>query len=181
MNRLRVAAGLGASSLALLVVAAQPACSDSGDGSTDGGADAVVVQPCATLPGPVVETVGALSVGRYAPAVAPIGGGRYLVAGGYDFTKGLASSAEVVEPMKSGFTATGGLEVARNFAATALIDPTHVLVAGGFAGNSGSVAVAEIYDVGAKTFSRTGNLAEGREAHTATALADGRVVVLGGL
>ncbi|CAN5164882.1 hypothetical protein BH09MYX1_BH09MYX1_09790 [soil metagenome] len=158
------------------------ACSSGDDTSTtDGGTDAVIQQPCAALPSPVVETVGSLSVGRYSPSVAAIGAGKYLVAGGYDFQAGLASSAEIVEPMKSGFSKTGGLEVARNFSAVALLDPTHVIVAGGFSGNAGSVAVTEIYDVTAGTFSRTGNLSEGREAHSATALKDGRVLVLGGL
>lgn len=175
------AAGLagGAVVFAAAGVFSTAGCESSGD-SGDGGADAIVVQPCATAPAPLVEVVGSLSVGRQAPSVAAIGPGKYLVAGGNDFTKGLASSAEIVEPMVSKFTATGGLESARNFAAVALLDPTHVLVSGGASG-SGTLSASEIYDVGAGKFARTGNLGEPRQAHVALPLKDGRVVVLGGL
>lgn len=171
---------LACASVALVAFAFQPSCSDSGDSSTDAGSDAPIVQPCAVLPGPVVETVGSLSVGRHAPSVAAVSPGKILVAGGDDFTKGLASSAELVEPMSSKFTATGGLEVARKWSAVALVDPTHVMVSGGNAGASGAVAVTEIYDVAAAKFARTGNMGEAREAHTLTALKDGRLVAVGG-
>lgn len=180
MNRLRAAAALASTSIAALAFAFPTACSDSGDSSNDAGTDAPLVQPCAVLPGPVVETVGSLSVGRHAPSVAAIAPGKILVAGGDDFTKGLASSAELVEPMSSKLTATGGLEVARNWSAVALVDATHVLVSGGNAGASGAVAVSEIYDVAAAKFTRTGNLGEAREGHTLTVLKDGRVVAVGG-
>ncbi len=170
--------------LAAAALLAPLACSDSSgtDPGADGGADGPIVQPCASLPAPVVETVGSLATGRQGPAVAALGGGRFLVAGGNDSTKGLASSAELVEPSLSSFKVTGGLEVARSSSAVALLDPKHVLVAGGFAGTTnGAVAVAEIYDVAAGTFARTGNLAEAREAHAAVLLKDGRVLVAGGL
>jgi hypothetical protein len=182
VGTVRVGAALTLAALGVAAFAAPLGCSDAGGDGSDAGADGPVVQPCAALPAPVVETVGALSTGRWAPSVAPVGGGKFLVAGGYDSTNGFASSAELVEPSQSSFKTTGGMEVARNFAAATLLDPTRVLVSGGYVGDTnGSVAVVEIYDVAKGTFARTGNLVEGRHAHTAIALKDGRVVVAGGL
>lgn len=169
---------VSASGLAL-ACSSDPDPTTSGDG---GGPDAPPVQPCASLPGAVVENGGALSVGRYAPAAAVLSPGKVLVAGGYDFLLGFSTSSEVAEPMRGLLAPSGAMKVARNFAASALLGNGTVLVAGGFVGNAGSVAVAEIYDAKAGTFERTpGNMTEGREAHSATALPDGKVLIVGGL
>jgi len=58
-----------------------------------------------------------------------------------------------------------------------------VLIAGGYYVGNGlpTIAAAEIYDPIAGTFSATGALGTGRYGHSATLLADGKVLVAGGV
>ncbi len=68
--------------------------------------------------------------------------------------------------------------------ATLLLDG-RVLVVGGFGGQyaypSSAVATAELWDPATASFVETGAMAEARVGHTATLLADGRVLVVGGV
>lgn len=165
------------------------ACSDPGtapDATSDGGQDAWTapdawVDPCDGVTAARVETVAMLSRGRYAPAVAALTGGRVLIAGGFDFTLGMTTSAEIYDAASQAVTPTGSLLVGRNFASTTVV-AQGVLVIGGFDDRTGSVVAIERYDDGSGTFVPSEvALALGREAHTATALPDGRVLIAGGL
>ena len=66
-----------------------------------------------------------------------------------------------------------------------LLRDGRVLVTGGYncakAGADGIWASAELYDPVTGTFSPTGSMGTPRENHTATLLADGRVLIAGGL
>jgi hypothetical protein len=66
-----------------------------------------------------------------------------------------------------------------------LLPDGHVMFAGGYncapAGQDGSWASAELYDPATGTFSPTGSMAVPRQQHTATRMADGRVLIVGGL
>jgi WD40 repeat protein len=76
------------------------------------------------------------------------------------------------------------MSIARSFSTATSLPNGKILLAGG---NSGSVAgeeplaTAELYDPATATFTPTGSMASARHSHTATLLADGKVLVAGGL
>ncbi len=115
-------------------------------------------------------------LGRSATLLAD---GRVLFAGGCD------TAAEVYDPATGAFTPTGSMAAVRAASAATLLSDGHVLFTGGYncapAGQDGIWASAELYDPATGTFSSTGSMAAPREQHTATRLADGRVLVVGGL
>ena len=150
---------------------------DVADAPDDGTPD-----PCAAGGAATVETVAPLSVGRYAPAAAVLGDGRALIAGGYDFARGIQRTAELLDPSTGTIVPTGSLRQARNFPAVTDGPGGTVLVFGGFHTSLGSDDKVEVFDPLAGTFDFAGNaMVSGREAHTATRIPDGRVLVAGGL
>jgi N-acetylneuraminic acid mutarotase len=86
-------------------------------------------------------------------------------------------------PATGTWTATGNLITARaEFTATLLLDGK-VLVAGGIPDNTEQVelASAELYNPSTGTWSSTGSMSTPRSNHTATLLANGKVLVAGGV
>ena len=166
--------------IACTPVAAAPDDAAPTDAGTDVGADAWI-DPCEGVTVARVETVAMLSRGRYASAVERLPDGRVLIAGGFDFARGMTASAELYDPITRTLRPTGDMNVGRNFAATSS-SSRGVIVAGGFDNVSGSVVTIERYDVASGTFllANVGMLF-GREAHTATLLPEGRVLYAGGL
>ena len=118
--------------------------------------------------------------------------GRVLVTGGWDNNGDILTSAEVYDPVRSGWLSAAPLRNARAGHAALTLPDGRVLVVGGCFGSqaSGAVsspgqpwdvqAIAEIYDPRADSWQAAGQLAEGRCWPTATLLADGRVLVVGG-
>ncbi|MFL5674744.1 MAG: kelch repeat-containing protein, partial [Chloroflexota bacterium] len=105
--------------------------------------------------------------------------GRVLVTGN------CGTAAELYDPATGTFGPTGSLSVVRSSGtATALLDG-RVLFVGGYncasAGQDGMWASAELYDPATGTFTPTGSMAAPRSQHIATLLADGRVLIAGGL
>jgi hypothetical protein len=123
----------------------------------------------------VFKSAGHLLVGRVHPAAALLSDGRVLVAGGHN-GKAAYSSAEIYDPGAHTSTPTGEMSAARVGTATALPNGT-VLLTGG----SGAAATADLYYPALDGFRPTGTMNIGRGRHAATALADGRVLVTGGL
>ena len=148
-----------------------------------------VVGPPAPTPSPT--PIPALAPGftwTGAPAVAKDGSigetatrladGRVLLAGG------CGTAAQVYDPKTGTFSPTGSLAQSRGGTTATLLRDGHVLFTGGGncgPGQDGIWASAELYDPTTGTFSPTGSMAAPREQHTATLLADGRVLIAGGL
>ena len=105
--------------------------------------------------------------------------GRVLLAGG------CGTAAEVYDPATGTFAPTGSMTASRGGTSATLLPDGHVLFAGGYncaaAGEDGIWASAELYDPATGAFSPTGSMAAPRSQHTATLLADGRVLMAGGL
>jgi N-acetylneuraminic acid mutarotase len=86
-------------------------------------------------------------------------------------------------PASGTWTATGNMITARGEHTATLLPDGKVLVAGGIPDNTEQVrlASAELYDPSTGTWSATGAMTTPRSQHTATLLANGKVLVAGGL
>jgi hypothetical protein len=116
---------------------------------------------------------------RAADTATLLADGRVLV------TPTCGTAAEIYDPSTNAFTATGSLGTPRASKTATLLRDGRVLFAGGYfcaaAGQDGILATAEIYDPATGAFTPTGSMHAPREFHTATLLADGRVLIAGGL
>src|SRR5260370_30368681 len=81
------------------------------------------------------------------------------------------------------FTPTGSMITARSGHTATLLNNGEVLIAGGLGSPPGTngLDTAELYDPTTRTFSGTGSMTTPPAGHTATLLADGRVLLAGGI
>ncbi|MFJ5262267.1 Kelch repeat-containing protein [Streptomyces sp. NPDC088387] len=112
--------------------------------------------------------------------------GTVLTAGGEDPRRNAQHTALLFDPADSAWKPTTELSVSRRLHTLTKLANGTVLAVGGLSGPYGGlsqagVASAEIYDPAARSWTPTGALHEGRYAHSATLLADGRVLVTGGV
>jgi hypothetical protein len=109
--------------------------------------------------------------------------GRVLVAGGFSEKRGTLSFAEIYDPLSDRWTPTQGEmnDCRELYTATSLPDGT-ILLAGGLSlKKRTTLNTAEIYAPASDTFTPTrATMRHDRFGHAATALADGRVLLLGG-
>jgi hypothetical protein len=89
----------------------------------------------------------------YGPATV-LDDGRVLVAGGEDETQ-MIGDAELYDPVKREWTATGALQVPRDKHASILLPNGHVLITGGSdkTGGRGQMTTTELYDPASGRFS----------------------------
>jgi hypothetical protein len=106
-----------------------------------------------------------------------------LFAGGSGSDHGTATTEAVLyDPATQSGTALE-MGVARSSQTMTRLPGGRVLVAGGYAADVAGtpLASAEIFTLASQAFVPTGSMAVGRGSHAASALADGRVLVTGGL
>jgi hypothetical protein len=129
---------------------------------------------------------GSMSTRRSGHTAVPLADGRVLVLGG-GMGPAFLATAEIYDPNTGTFGPTGSMPDNRQGYAATLLPDGHVLVSGGFilspeVGQGPSdVPTAELYDPATGKFSQTGTLIQPRVSATATRLADGRVLVAGGI
>jgi hypothetical protein len=105
--------------------------------------------------------------------------GKVLIAGGYDQTNILQSSA-LYDPGTGRFGSTGSMSSPRWGHTATLLASGKVLIAGGY-NQVEFYQSAELYDPGTGSFSSAGSMTSARMSHTATLLANGKVLITGGL
>ena len=133
---------------------------------------------------------GSMAHARKGHTATLLASGKVLIAGGED-DQGALDTAELYDPATNSFSGTGSMGTARTGHSATLLANGKVLIAGGatsssfFPGiislNPARQATAELYDPFTETFVSTGHMTDARIAHTATLLADGTVLMTGGL
>jgi hypothetical protein len=113
--------------------------------------------------------------------------GKVLVAGATSPLDGsdLRASAELYDPQSGAWSATQGMVAARAGHAAVLLADGKVLVTGGVGNEKPNgdpvLASAELYDPASETWSATASMLVPRRDFSATLLADGKVLVAGGM
>jgi len=124
-----------------------------------------------------------VQVGPFA-ATTLLSNGKALITGGVD-ASGNSAVAQLYDPATQTFTPTGSMQLPRREHTSTLLTDGRVLIAGGRGGtaiSSPATATAEIYDPIAGTFALTASpMNFPRRLHTATALADGTLLIVGGV
>lgn len=121
---------------------------------------------------------GSLNVARSRHTATLLNNGKVLIAGGSN-SSGALASAELYDPATGTFSLTGSLSCACGYS-PALLPNGSVLFTGGFNG-ANAVATAELYNPATGTFALTGNLNVARAGPSVTLLANGKVLVAGGV
>lgn len=142
-------------------------------------------------------STGTMTDPRYAQTSTLLQSGQVLITGGVSFdseaclvdeTSPVLASAELYDPSGGSFAPTASMSQARVTHTATLLPSGKVLIAGG--GSAGGnyppfigdgSATAEVYDPAAGGFTSTGNMTSARTEQTATLLANGKVLIVGGM
>ncbi|MEP6591212.1 MAG: kelch repeat-containing protein [Gemmatimonadota bacterium] len=129
------------------------------------------------------RSAGSLLLGRSGQTATLLADGTVLFVGGVGQGWTFLKSAEVFDPATGTSRLVGALAVPRESHTATLLPSGDVLIVGGHSGRREAMEVyasAELYSPRTGQFSPVGSLATARHKHDAVALADGRVLVLGG-
>ncbi len=129
------------------------------------------------------STTGSMNVARDGHTATLLQNGEVLVVGGFNYTTGFLTSAELYDPAKGKWTFTGSTSVSRSGDAALLLPNGQVLVAGGNdmnATGAPALASAELYNPSTGTWTATGSMTRARTGFAVALLQNGEVLVAGG-
>jgi hypothetical protein len=138
------------------------------------------------------SATGSMTVGRILHTATLLNDGRLLIAGGTDEDGGggaATSSTELYDPATGSFALTGNMLSERAQHTATLLPSGKALIIGGWNGHAADSVddppwdplFAELFDPSSGTYKSTGSMSTTRIRHGAIRLADGRVLVLGGV
>ena len=127
--------------------------------------------------------VASLTTGRAKHTATLLRNGNVLIGGGLNPANRALASAELYNPATNRWSPAGSMAMARLDHTATLLPSGKVLVTGGWdaPGPANSLASADLYDPATNAWSPAAPMVGSRTRHTATLLADGRVLVVGGL
>jgi hypothetical protein len=126
---------------------------------------------------------GSMNVARSGHTATVLRDGTVLIAGGVGDGWSFLASAEIYDPRTGQFTSVKPMAFARESHTATLMRDGRVLIAGGHRGRRENIVVyssSEIYDPAQRQFAAGPAMTTARHKHDAVALADGRVLALGG-
>src|ERR1700687_5140048 len=129
------------------------------------------------------STTGNMAVNRGFHTASLLPSGKVLVVGGSQTHLALAS-AELYDPRTRSWSSAGFVQTPRWGHTATLLQNGKVLLVGGSQADGfhlGSSSSAELYDPQTNSWSTAASMRTPRSFHTATLLADGRVLVVGGV
>jgi hypothetical protein len=130
-----------------------------------------------------ISSAASLNTARDSHTATLLSTGKVLVTGGYNNGQ-ILNSFELYDPATQVWTEPSAHTISARYrhAATLLLDGT-VLVTGGQSttGSLSALSSAEIYNPVTNTWSAAGTMSTPRVFHTATLLADGTVLITGGI
>jgi N-acetylneuraminic acid mutarotase len=129
------------------------------------------------------SAAGALGGARAEHAATLLPGGKVLVAGGRNGTGAALAAARLYDPAANSWSPAASLADARSGHTATLLPGARVLVTGGSDGDGdgGQLRSTELYDAAADAWTRARPLTTARTSHRAELLADGSVLVAGGI
>jgi N-acetylneuraminic acid mutarotase len=142
-----------------------------------------------TAQSPAAQVIGtwsgapAMGAGRGYQTATLLPNGKVLVVAGSQSNHILAS-AELYDPRTRTWSPAGTLSMGRSLHTATLLKSGKVLVVGGSPISPlylGSLATVELYDPQTNSWALAASMHTPRSYHTATLLADGRVLVIGGI